>query len=253
MPTKSVELFDETGERTETSSEGGGWEATQAETKAETNAVCVSDAGSFARHKWSGGDICVRCGATKPTPSSETRSSTGRTRRGRAGRLESLLSTAWLALGYGIEKQPFLLSDPVKQGERETIPPAVAAGRAMQLEAAVAGRKLDQAFSRHPAYRIVARFLDDQGGAFIDIAPLLAMPILVGLAAQNPERAERYKGMLVTMMIPVLMEQTRMMEEQAELLGKLEGATSETLEQAAEIVNNLLRFDVEDAGQATGI
>jgi hypothetical protein len=71
---------------------------------------------------------------------------------------------------------------------------------------------------------------------------LFAPPLLVGLAAMRPDiaREPTVRGIMLGALIPILSEQAKMAEAQAELLGKLEGVTAETMEAANNILDQLL-------------
>lgn len=220
----------------------GGWEAPHANGSVGTSGkVCV-------RHRYKGGDgvHCVNCGQAKETrAASIARTVGGRTAK--AGVLEMPISLAWMGLGWGIEKQNKVLSEPRKlladgEGEATGIPVSVAVGRTFKMEATVAGKRIDKALRGTPFYRAVAPWFDMAGG-LVDVGALFAPPLLVGLAALRPEVVAEnptIRAIMVGTLIPILVEQAKMAERQAELLTKLEGADAATIEQANAIVDSLL-------------
>lgn len=241
-------MFDEKAEETQVSdSQSSGWEDdSRASAGSTTAGECVE---GFKRHRFAGGSVCIRCGYTK-SEASATGTTRTRTATVKQGKLENLFSLIWLGAGYGIEKLPESTGLPGtapkrdEEGEALSIAPTVAVGRALQMEAAVAGRRIDRAFARFPIYKVVAPWFEPAGAA-ADILPLLAAPLIAGMVAARPELGERLRGPMIAALIPVLVEQAKMAEAQGELLSKLEGVTSETLETANELVNAMLGMQPE--------
>lgn len=212
-------------------------------TEPEAASVCK-------RHRWDGGDVCVRCGASRASVS--TQRSTGATVEivgkaratrvgGRTGDLETLISIGWAGMGFGIQRQPFLLQEPTGRldanGDDITVAKAVSA--AWMMESAVAGKRIDRALRRTPVYKHLVRWLTP-AGLVADIAPLFVAPLIVGLAAYRPETAQQFKPMLVAAMVPVLAEAARLAEQQNDLMGKLGDVNDETREMAEAFLDNIL-------------
>jgi hypothetical protein len=260
----ATELFNE-GETAPTEPEGNGtgagWETPTGPT---AGAVCVSELGSFQRHSWAGTDTCERCGASKPaTRSSEPRNATdkpSRTRVTRTGELETAISLAWMGIGVAVEKQPWLAQvyrdgdgykerNPEAEPGSEPITIAQAVGKAVQMESAIAGKRIDRALRRTPVYKIIAPYFSTVGVA-ADLAPLIAPPLLFGLAAARPDIAAKYKPQMVYMLLPVLAEQAKLAEQQMELMQNIEGVTVETIEMATRMVDGLLGLEVQESPES---
>ena len=248
------ELFDEgtaaTASEPDSNGSAAGWEHTDT----GGTAVCVSELGSFARHKWAGGETCERCHVAKPTAATrEAKDSSGiaRTRAPRTGELETAISLAWMGAGIGIEKQPWvgqvymnretgLYVSAKDAGENDRpVTVAEAVGKTIQMESAIAGKRIDRALRRTPLYKILAPYFSTVGLA-ADLAPLIAPPLLVGLAAARPDIGERFKPMMVMMLLPVLAEQAKMAESQNELIEKMEGVNQNTIDAASNLIDELL-------------
>lgn|SRR5487761_181340 len=230
-------------QETETPTDGG-WESNGANngSVASSGKVCI-------RHRYKGGDgiHCTNCGQAKETRAATVARTLGGGRSARAGALEMPISLAWMGLGFAMEHQNKLLAEPRRleadgEGEPTGIPVSVAVGRTFKMEASVAGKRIDKALRATPFYRAVAPWFDMAGG-LADVGALFAPPLLVGLAALRPEVVQNnpaIRSIMVGTLIPILVEQAKMAERQAELLSKLEGADAATIEQANAIVDSLL-------------
>jgi hypothetical protein len=244
-------LFDEgaTATAEEPSSNGSGWE----NGPVSEGAVCVSELGAFKRHSWAGTDTCERCGAVKERPASPTKEpgAPARTRGiGRTGELETAISLAWMGLGIAVEKQPWLGNVYMNRetgeyvtptGDEESRPVTIteAVGKTLQMESSIAGKRIDRALRRTPLYRVLVPYFAT-AGVVADLAPLLAPPLVIGLATARPDIGEKFKPMMVALLLPVLAEQAKMAEAQMELMSKVEGVNAEVLERATAMVDDLL-------------
>lgn len=214
------------------------------------------------RHTYKGGDgeHCVRCGMAKSevVRTAATRTAAGmNVARGRRGSsfsfMEMLLSTGWLLIGHGIEKLPSPLQEPFEKegqpvalrenekGEIVPLTPAFAIGQTWKMEAGVAGARLHRFGSQFPTYKLVAAMLEPVG-KYADVGQLFAPPLFMGIAAMRPEIVDdpTVKGIMLGALIPILVEQAKMMERQNELLKNLEGATEEQVDMANRIVESML-------------
>jgi hypothetical protein len=187
------------------------------------------------KHRFRDG-VCTKCGAiegqVQPRQQRTSLSPRGKTTIG----IPQLISAVWMAAGIGLEKQPWILQEPVQEG---MAPPAVAVARVIKLESAVAGKRIDKALRGTPVYAALTKLLD-VAGPWAELAPLFAPPLIIGLASIKPELGEQFRPMLVASLIPVLIESTKMAEEQARLLAQFEGVTAEVVQQANAIVDSLL-------------
>lgn len=234
-------VFNESADETEVADRPSGWE-----TAPETGGTACK------RHRWNGGDTCVRCGATKADVQNARTGSDGsggsvevvgraRQSRGRSGDLETLISIGWAGIGFGISRQPWLLQEPTgrKDSSGDEITVAGSIGAAWSVESAVAGKRIDRALRRTPVYRHIVRWITPAGVA-ADIVPLFIPPIVVGLAAYKPEVAREFKPLLMGLMIPVLAEAAKLAEQQAELVANLGNVNDEVIQQASDFIDNLV-------------
>lgn len=239
---------------------GSGWEvdtATQTTAAIGTGTACGSPGAAYKRHKWDG-EICTHCGATKSsvtperTPSTGKRTTSTRTTKASSQTIEMLAGLLWQGAGMGLEylptRAPFIgrLAEPVSRVNPDdpsqsivTAPPSVAVGRVMQLESAIAGKRIDNALRGTPVGKFINALMNATG-PWAEILPLFLPPLIVGAAAMYPEFAARFKGIMVAAMIPVLTEASKMAEQQAALMGQLEGVNAETVAQASALVDSLL-------------
>jgi hypothetical protein len=238
----------------------GGWEIpteTDNATPLGTGELCGTPGAPFKRHRWDG-DICKRCGAVKSavSASGERKSSGSRTLRGSgkaSNTIETIASLCWMGAGMGFEylptRAPLIgrLAEPVERTDGTFgAAPSVAVGRVMQLEASIAGKRIDSALRGTPVGKFIVALLNATG-PWAELAPLFLPPLMVGIAAMYPELAERFKGLMVAAMIPVLTEASKNAEAQAALMSQLEGVNAETVAQAAAVVDSLLGIKADAA------
>jgi hypothetical protein len=241
-----------TAEEQQEASTEGAWE-----TPAESNGAVVP----CKRHRWKGGDVCIRCGTPKSavvkTVAGRTSAGLNATRRGGRSNsfsfMEMLLSTGWLLIGHGIEKLPTPLQEPWRKdgepvamrendkGEIVPLTPAFAIGNTWKMESGVAGARLHRFGMQFPTYKLVSAMLEPVG-KYADVGQLFAPPLFMGLAAMKPEVVDdpTIKGIMLGALIPILVEQAKMMERQNELLQTLEGATEAQINLANQIVDSML-------------
>jgi len=208
-----------------------GWEVNTA------TATPIGTGPHKGRHTYRDG-VCIKCGAIEgqTQPRQQRTSLAPRAKSGSIG-IPQLISAVWMAAGIGLERQPWILQEPTQEG---MAPPAVAVGRVLKLESAVAGKRIDKALRGTPVYAVLTKMLDAVG-PWADLAPLIAPPLIIGIASVKPELGEQFRPMLVASLIPMLIESAKMAEEQARLLQQFEGVTAEVLEQANVIVDSLLK------------
>ena len=230
----------------------GGWETdTQNASPIGTGAVCGTPGAAYKRHKWDE-DICTHCGATKAsvtperTPRSERSTGSTRTTKATSGTIEQIAGLIWMGAGMGLEYLPSktpvigILAEPVKRDDdTEGAPPSVAMGRVMQLEAPIAGARIEKALRGTMVGKFVNALMN-ASGPWAEILPLFIPPLMVGVAAMYPELAERFKGFMVAAMVPVLVEASKMAEQQAKLMGQFEDVSAERIAQASALVDSLL-------------
>lgn len=182
-------------------------------------------------------DNCLVCGAAKTTPSQtrSTTTSTGGSRK--VNSLDTLLTGAWLALGFAVKN-----AVPKPAGP--------AAGNMMQIEASVAGPKLHKALKKTPLYPYIS-IASGQLSWAADLVTLLGPPLLVGFAAARPDIARQFKPVIVGVMMPVLVEASKKAEEQAALLEKLEGYSEENIAAASALFDRLIGIDEEEDDTST--
>jgi hypothetical protein len=229
----------------EQSTEGsGGWETPTAQETVVT---------PCKRHTFKGGDTCVRCGAPR----------TARVARPRAPRavggvssrdsLETVLGLLWGGIGLGVQHQPLIGKTPrvytINDEEVEGASVSEAVGKALQMEAAVAGRRIDHAWRKGSplSYLIVNAFVNKVTWA-TDLAPLLAMPLI---AALPPVVLERIKPQLAQLVVPVLVEQAQMIKKQSEMMGNLDAFTKQAIIEAERTIDQVLGIRKEDASNGT--
>jgi hypothetical protein len=220
-----------------------GWETP---TTAETGNVITP----CRRHTFKGGQTCIRCGA--PRPARAVRAPRAASAGGSSESLETVLTLLWGAIGLGIEHQPLIgkeprtftlhsinpINDEIIETEVKGAPVSVAVGKALQMEAAVAGRRIDRAW-RHGSplsYALVNLFVNKVTWA-TDLAPLLVAPMVVALP---PAILERVKPMLAQALIPVLVEQAQMMRKQADAMDNLDQFTKDAVENAESMIDVML-------------
>lgn len=247
---RDTELFEGT-EDVAAQNGKGGWETdAQAATPIGTGTVCGSPGAAYKRHKWDD-QICTHCGATKASVAPERtprEKGTGGTRTTRAssGTIEQIAGLIWMGAGMGLEylpsKTPVIgaFAEPVVRPDgSEGASPSTAMGRVMQLEAPIAGARIEKALRG----TIVGKFVNalmNASGPWAEILPLFIPPLMVGAAAMYPELAERFKGFMVAAMVPVLVEASKMAEQQAKLMGQFEDVSAERVAQASALVDSLL-------------
>lgn len=198
------------------------------------------------KHRWQGGTTCVRCGASKPTKTA-TRTRT-HVATARTSPLEEIIALTWGGIGAGIQRQPWFLKKPrtflIDGQEIEGKPISVALGQSLQMEAAVAGRRIDRAFRKGSPllYALVSTFLDKVTWVS-DIGPLLIPPLI---ATAPPQVVQEMKPMLMSMLIPVLVEQAKIAQQQKELMDKLGMLNKEVLDQAEKIIDQLIGIEPDE-------
>jgi hypothetical protein len=212
-------------------------------------------AGTHQRHKWKGGDTCVVCGAHRKTRTPRAPRAVAATK---IGNVETIASLLWLGLGVGVEYQPVVGRKPFRnqKDNPEAVPVAVAIGRSLQMESAIAGRRIDRALRSNPLiYGIINLFLSHPTAKWaVELGPLLVPPLIVLAAGMLPEQAfDRLRGVMMTALIPVVVEQAKLIQQQTELMSKMEGMSEDNINMAANMIDALLgkNGSAPDAGSAT--
>jgi hypothetical protein len=210
------------------------------------------------RHVDDGNGVCLKCGLV--IADIQRRGTTSRTPTPRASNsltIEMVASMAWLGAGMGLQYLPKqtpiigVIAQPVplrnEQGAQigKGVAPAVAAGRVMQLEASIAGKRIDKAIKG----TVVAKFINallNLSGPWAELVPLFLPPLIIGGVAAWPSILERFpwiKGMMVATMLPVLTEAAKLAEQQATLMGNLEAVSQENIAQAVSVIQDMLKPD----------
>jgi hypothetical protein len=216
-----------------------------------TEATPIGFAAHKGRHTFRDG-FCIKCGKAESEVSEGSAKSSSLT-RGRSSNnltIEMLASALWLGAGIGIEnipeQTPFIgiIAKPVERPDgSEGVAPTKATGRMLQLEASIAGRRIDKAIKG----TIVAKFLNallNASGPWAEIVPLLLPPLIMGVAAAYPAVIERFpalKALMVATMVPVLTEAAKLAEQQSELMGVLNQANEQTIAQAINEIQNIMK------------
>lgn len=222
-----------------------------ADLKAELNAVADSDDGTPTgwerevpdvgalpppcntigkRHKWKGGNVCIVCGTEKAQaePSGERRA----TRRSSSGNLAQLFSMGWSIAG----------STMASRGPERLVP----VGNVMYVQGPMAGPRIDRALQGTPIYKFLT---SGTSGRAAELIPVVAPPLLVGLVANASTNTKKaIKPLVVSMLLPVLVEAQRAQAENKELLEKLNEITSEQLDQAMTMVDSILGINDDTEG-----
>jgi hypothetical protein len=155
----------------------------------------------------------------------------------------------WAGLGFGIAKQPWVGQEKTDEDTRTV---AEVVGMTVQMEAGIAGKRVERALRRTPAYKYIVQAITPIGIA-ADLGPLVMAPAMFGLAAWKPEVVRNSPGLqrvMLGMLVPILAEQAKMAEKQAELLSNFEGYNEETLAQASKILESILGEPKEDNGSS---
>jgi hypothetical protein len=197
------------------------------------------------RHVDDGNGICVKCGQ----PITQRTSTLGRPRSSNSLTIEMVASMMWLGGGIGLEHLPQtvpvigVIAKPVEREDgSEGASPAKAAGRVMQLEAAIAGKRIDRAVRG----TVVGKFINallNISGPWAELVPLFLPPLLLGGAAAFPALVERFpvlKGMMVATMLPVLTEAAKLAEQQGALMQNLQSVNEETIAQTVNVIQDIL-------------
>ena len=188
-----LEGTDDTGAQNGKSA--GGWETGPADNATAPIGVgptCGSPGASFKRHKWDD-QICTHCGATKAsvTPERTPRTpGTPRTTRVSSGTIEQLVGLLWLGAGLGSEhlikpETPLIgsFAVPVERADGTSgAAPSVAVGKVLQLEAPIAGKKIEAAL-RGTAVGKFINALMSATGPWVELIPLMVPPLVIGFAA----------------------------------------------------------------------
>jgi hypothetical protein len=207
------------------------------------------------RHMDDGNGVCLKCGliiADIQRKGSTPR--TGSTRSSNSLTIEMIASMAWLGAGIGLQHlpaqtpligviaQPVALQDAEGRVIGEGAAPSVAAGRVMQLEASIAGKRIDRAIKG----TVVAKFINailNMSGPWAELVPLLLPPLIIGGVAAWPSIVERFpvvKGMMIAAILPVLVEASKLAENQAALMSNLESVSQENIAEAVNVINSML-------------
>lgn len=179
------------------------------------------------RHKWRGGNVCIVCGVAKEAaqPTGEKRPRASKSAQG----LPEMLSLGWSFAGMAIAAR----SDRL-----------VPVGNVMQAQSPIAGPHLDNILRRTPIYKLLT---STGGGIMADVIPLAMPPILVGLATRNERTARAMRPMVIALMLPVLIEAAQRQQSSNQLLEELNSLTSEQLDRATRMVDELLGLTNEGA------
>ena len=252
------ELFEGT-EDTAAQNGKGGWETEQTSASPiGTGAVCGTPGASFKRHKWDD-QICTHCGATKASVAPERtprEKGTPRTTRASSGTIEQLVGLLWLGAGLGSEhlikpETPLIgaFAVPVEREDGSTgAAPSVAVGRVLQLEAPIAGKKIEAAL-RGTAVGKFINALMSATGPWTELIPLMIPPLVIGFAALYPDISDRFKPIMVAMMTPTLSEASRMAEAQSKLMSQLDDVSAENFARAAAAVDAMLGVEPKSPSQ----
>jgi len=229
--------------------EGGAGHWVTDEAPAYTGTPCAG------RHRWKGGNVCIRCGAPKPQRQPRQAATEATAVRGvRIGAFETMASMLWGGVGMGVEYQRVIIGR-LTHNKDATEPGKVSGpvGRSLQLEAAIAGKRIDRAFHKASPfwYAVVARFMN-KATWFTELVPLMVPPTVVGMAAQFPELVERFKPQVAALMVPVLVEIAKYNQQQAELMSKLEGYNAQTLSEAMDMLDMLIGANANHSTSSEG-
>lgn len=184
---------------------------------------------------------CTKCGKTEAELALSSTSLSRTTSRGSGGKalgIDTLITGGFFGLGMLLERRPWML-------ESLPNPPATPVGRALQLEAAVAGKRIEKALRGTVVYKVVQAFLD-KGGPWVEIAPVFAMPLIVGVASMRPDLAEKFRPVMVSAMLPILIDAAKYAEDQARIMQAAEGVTAEMVEAANQLVSSLLATEEKE-------
>lgn len=243
--TKVYEPAETVGDSAAQDSNGAaGWEAPASSTP-------IGMAPHKGRHTYRDG-ICEKCGriqseAQESRPASSK--SVGRPSTSNSLTIEMVASMLWLGGGIALEKLPEqtpivgVIARPVEREDGSLgASPAKAAGKVMQLEASIAGKRIDRAIKG----TVVARFINailNATGPWAELVPLLLPPLILGGAAAFPAFVERFpvlKGMMVATMLPVLTEAAKLAEQQQALMGNLQTVSAENIASAVSVIQGIL-------------
>ncbi len=226
-----------------------GWEAPAASTP-------IGVGKHKGRHMDDGNGVCLKCGLV--ISDIQRKGSTPRTGSPRVSNsmtIEMFASMAWLGAGLGLQHlpaqtpligviaQPVALQDAEGRVIGEGVAPSVAAGRVMQLEASIAGKRIDKAIKG----TVVAKFINallNMSGPWAELIPLLLPPLIIGGVAAFPALIERYpvlKGMMVASMLPILSEAAKLAEQQSALMDNLGAVSQENVAQAWSVIQDVLK------------
>lgn len=249
MPRAKVYTEDETtatpGDSAAQNSNGeSGWEP-------EAPATPIGVGKHKGRHVDDGSGVCVKCGLViadiKGTRTSSN--AVGRPRSSNSLTIEMVASMLWLGAGVGLEHvQPSwpvvgVIGKPVEREDGTTgASPAKASGRVMQLEAAIAGKRIDKAIKGTVVAKFINAFLS-MSGPWAELIPLFLPPLIIGGVAAWPSLVERFpvlRGMMVATMLPVLTEAAKLAEHQAALMGNLEAVSAESINNAMNVIASVL-------------
>lgn len=175
------------------------------------------------RHKWRGGNVCTVCGSERKT----TQTSATPRRRKDAG-LAPLLGMGWGFAGMTIAARSDRLAG---------------VGNVMQVQSPMAGPRLDNVLKRTPVYKFLT---SGTTGVVSDLVPLLAPPLLVGLATSSERMAKAMRPMLVAIMLPIILESSKAQNEGNQLLQEMNNITSEQLNQATNLIDQILGIKGDD-------
>jgi hypothetical protein len=216
-----------------------GWEAPASSTPIGTGR-------HKGRHMDDGNGVCLKCGLViADIKGSRASSNVVRPRTSNSLTIEMVASMLWLGAGLGLEHMPptlpviGVIAKPVEEGKAS---PAKASGRVMQLEASIAGKRIDKAIKG----TVVAKFINallSMSGPWAELIPLFLPPLIIGGVAAWPQLVERFpvlKGMLVATMLPVLTEAAKLAEQQSALMGNLEAVSAENIAQAVTVISGIL-------------
>lgn len=233
-------ITDDEREATDTAAQSSngqsGWE------EPEIEAQPIGFAPHKGRHTYRDG-ICIKCGRKesdeeKPKTLAKARTSNNIT-------LEMMASGVWLLAGVGLENLnpewpvvgPVLkpIASPVEREDGSLgVAPSKAAGRMMQLEATIAGKRIDKALKG----TVVAKFINallNATGPWAELVPLILPPLIMGAVAAYPAIVERFpmvKALMVGTMLPVLKEAAKMADEQEALKEMVGSVDQESIAQA---------------------
>lgn len=119
-------------------------------------------------------------------------------------------------------------------------PPGPPMGRILQLEATIAGPKVAAALKHTPIYPWLVRATV---GPWAELMPLIVPPLIVGAVSMNPQLMERVRPLLLSMILPIVVENMKKAEEQSALIQMMGDVTDQHYQIASSLIDSIFATD----------